>query len=52
MIFIMPWRSQIHQNVFLKKNINGYFDALLEPKSKIDLKYEQELMLKQSKQPE
>lgn len=39
MLFIMPWRSKIDRELTLKKNVEGFFDHLLEPLSKTDLEY-------------
>lgn len=44
MLFILPWRSQIDRNLPLKKNLDGYFETLLTPVSKVDIEYQHRLM--------
>ena len=43
MLFILPWRSKVDRELKLKKNVDGFFDDLLKPLSKIDLEYRENL---------
>lgn len=44
MIFILPWRSSVENQLPLKRNIDSQFDHLLKPVSKVDVEAEFELM--------